>query len=292
MEPDLVEYTFPDDETNPYAAPEASLKPERPAFGALGCGDLSYAPVTGPNPKAEIRIDAIQEAWRLFTDRAGTWVLIILVYWTVRYGVVFLLASIPQFFTRPLGRVGGPGFDPFVFVLLQVVIQFTTYAVQAFLVGGLFQTAVKQVRGLPIGVGDLFKASDMRTWQSMFVVRLIVGVATFGGALLLILPGLFFSARLMFAQPLVADGKLSTFEAIGMSWKATRGQWLIGMAFVIVMYFTSVLGVIGLGVGLLVTLPVWPLSIAVLYRDFFLSDASLPTGDPWIFDKPDVLEEL
>jgi hypothetical protein len=286
-----VEYTFPDDENNPYAAPEASLRPDRPTFGTLGRGELGSAPVTGPNPNAEIRIDAISEAWQLFTDQAGTWVLIFLVYWTARYGVVFLLASIPQFFTRPFGRVGGPGFDPSVFILLQVVIQFTTYAVQAFLVGGLFQTAVKQVRGLPIGVGDLFKASDMRTWQSMFVVRLIVGVATFGGAVLLILPGLFFSARLMFAQPLVADGKLSTFEAIGMSWKATRGQWLIGMAFVIVMYFTSVLGVIGLGVGLLVTLPVWPLSIAVLYRDFFLSPTDR-MDSPWIYDKPDVLEEL
>jgi uncharacterized membrane protein len=282
---------FPD-EHNPYAAPEAALTPERPAIGVDG--DLREAPISGPNPHARIRLDAIRDAWQLFSDRAGTWILIFLTYGATIYGTSMALAILNTF----LVRVVGPNaqndslHSGVMVVLIQVVAQLVNNALLALLVGGLFQTAIKQVRGLPIGVGDLFKASGLRTWQTMFVVRLIVGLATFGSAILLILPGLFFSARLMFAQPLVADGKLSTFEAIGMSWKATRGQWAIGMLFIVAMYFTSVLGAIGLGIGILVTLPVWPLSIAVLYRDFFLSHIVSPQGSPWIADEPEVLEEL
>jgi len=288
---DLVEYTFSDGADNPYAAPETSLKPERLA---LGSGDVGNAPVAGPNPNAVIRFDAIREAWRLFTDQPGTWVLLILTYGVIWYGSLFTLAIV----NAVVSPLVGPNArndsiaSGMMLIFVQVILQFANYALQALLVGGLFQTAVNQVRGLPIGVGDLFKASGMRTWQTMFVVRLIVGLATFGGAILFLLPGLFFSARLMFAQPLVADGKLSTFEAIGMSWRATRGQWGIGMAFVVAMYATSIFGAIGLGIGLLVTLPLWPLSIAVLYRDFFLTNPALPVGSPWIVDESDVLEEL
>jgi uncharacterized membrane protein len=69
-------------------------------------------------------------------------------------------------------------------------------------------------------------------------------------------------------------------EAIRTSWRALSGQWLAATLFHFIASVIPGLGVVCCFVGLYFTLPLYCLSIAVLYRDFFLSKGWLGPAKP------------
>ena len=101
----------------------------------------------------------------------------------------------------------------------------------------------------------------------------LYGLATVLGFGLLVVPGFIVSGVLMFTIPLIADGGLSATDALGQSWHALKHQWLSATVFHVVAGFVSGLGLCLCTVGFLVTAPMYCLSIAVLYRDFFMTKA-------------------
>jgi hypothetical protein len=252
-----------DDPRNPYAAPKSD--PRLPGRGA-------YMSPAGP---ARIRFGAIGQAWGLAMQRWGTWALIMLVFNLCVGG-----ASLPAEFGRMihhggmLNRANPPdGTDlvlEFVGLLLQLVVQ-------AFLMSGIYRVACRQVRGEPFSVGDMFSAGDVY-WPFLGGMALY-GLAMMAGLLLCVIPGFIVLGRLIFVQPLIAEGRLSPWEAISASWNALGGQTLAAIGFVIATTIVSASGFLLCCVGVLVTAPVHFLSIAVLFHDFF---ARKPTAAEWM----------
>lgn len=91
---------------------------------------------------------------------------------------------------------------------------------------------------------------------------IIVGI----GTILLIIPGIIAALGLMFTKYLVIDRNLGPIQALKESWRITKGSKLNLLGFLIVIVLFNLLGVIALGVGLLVTIPVSMLAVAHVYR--------------------------
>jgi hypothetical protein len=72
-------------------------------------------------------------------------------------------------------------------------------------------------------VGRSFQTATARLWSVLLVVFLSA-LATFGGFLLLIVPGLIFYARFLFsAAVVVIEGRRGT-DAMGRSWRLVKGR--------------------------------------------------------------------
>lgn len=72
----------------------------------------------------------------------------------------------------------------------------------------------------------------------------------------------------MFSVPLVVDQRIGGVEAIRQSFEMLKSQWLMATLFSIVVAILGFVGVLLCGVGLILTLPLCCLSIAVAYNDF------------------------
>ncbi len=236
---------------NYYEAPQADLGRELPPVGEAG--------------PAEVRLAAISEAWEFVKAKWGTWVGIIVVQTIISNLVVQGLTLLLIGATGPQGAANQRVSSNFL--LFQGLIFLISLVMNAFFSAGIFRTAIKQVRGGQISVGDLFSAGDvtLSAIAGLILSSLAVGL----GFVMLIVPGLYLAGRLMFVMPLVADGRLGGIEALKRSWEALRGQGWAALGFNIVAGLAAFLGVLACGVGLLVTLPIYFLSIAVLYRNFF-----------------------
>lgn len=187
----------------------------------------------------------------------------------------------------------------------QVVQNFLSTIVYAFFMGGMYHMALLQLKGEPISVGDLFEVG--RFFPRLAGAAILKLLASLAGALLLlipagilvvvavlpslrqggqpaplplvlalvsgllaVIPALVISALLMFTYPLIVHGRLGVIEAMGRSWSALKGQFIMASLFQFVAYLVAGLGVLACCVGVLFTMPLYPLAVAVLYRDFFL----------------------
>jgi hypothetical protein len=230
--------------------------------------------------RPRVRFSAIGEGWDLFKDQWVTWVvtsLVVIVVNSVLGGIaVALLPDDLKFNLNPNGvRFESQGPTFFVAMIESLI--------NGFLYAGMFRMACLQIRGRRIHVSDLFSISDVA--GQLLIGVLLSYLLVSAGFGCCFLPGLVISSVLMFVAPLIVDGRLTGVEAIGRSWGALKGEMLTATLFYCVVVVLHSLGAIFCGIGLLFTMPIYCLSISVLYRDYFLGkgsfDATKPsTADP------------
>jgi hypothetical protein len=73
----------------------------------------------------------------------------------------------------------------------------------------------------------------------------------------------------MLAIPLVVEGRLPATGALIRSWQALKSQWLTAAVFHWVLIILAVSGIVLCFFGVLVTGPLYALSVAILYHRFF-----------------------
>jgi uncharacterized membrane protein len=211
-----------------------------------------------------VRFSAIGQAWGLLLRRWPMWVLtvlIVLVCYSVVSGVVFSFFNVrPVRGARPFWMGLSARGQALPFVLSSVVIS-------PFL-GGMYRMACRQLRGQPVGVETLFSVVDVL--PQLILGSILYGLATFLGFCAFVLPMFVVSGVLMFTLPLIVDGGLDAIDAVGQSWRALKHQWIVAALFHMTAGFAAWVGVCFCGVGLLFTAPLYCMSIAVLYRDFFM----------------------
>jgi hypothetical protein len=212
-----------------------------------------------------VRFSAIGEAWGLLLRRWPMWVLtmiIVSVCYSVVSGVVFSFFNVPPVRgARPFWMgLSTPG-KVIPFVLSSVVIS-------PFL-GGMYRMACRQLRGQAVGLETLFSVVDVL--PQLIVGSILFGLATFLGFCALVLPMFVVSGVLMFTLPLIVDGGLDAIPALTQSWHALKRQWIVAALFHATAGFAAWVGLCFCGVGFLLTAPLYCMSIAVLYRDFFMS---------------------
>ncbi len=233
------------------------------------------SPVTGgpPSGPPTVRFEIIGEAWTLFQQQMATWVLATLIYYII-IGVPSVLAAGPMYyrmlsdpaaFNADPSQLFGPMLGFYAVIFLFVV------PASVILSGGLYRMAIRQIRGENIAVGDFFKIFDVAgaLIGSVFLVGFAVVGAAIVGLILCGLPGLVVGSLLMLTVPLIVDRRIGSMEAIKLSWNALKPHWLMATLFYLVVSFIGNIGSIACYIGVLFTFPIFILSIALLYRDFF-----------------------
>jgi uncharacterized membrane protein len=210
-----------------------------------------------------LRFGVIGDAWRLYQRRWWTWslaTLIALIGYSIVGSTLFAV-----FGTRWHGGTGGfrlpvrPGAGALHYV--------STIVVVGFFLGGMIRMANRQVLGQVPRIEDMFSVVDVGL--QLLAGAVFYGAATFLGWMLCVIPGLIVSGLLMFMMPLIVIARKPPTDAFGESWRVLRSQWLSAAVFHLVLSMTSLMGVILCGVGVLFTGPLYSLSIAILFHEFF-----------------------
>jgi hypothetical protein len=232
-------------------------------------------PMMGPI----LRFNVIGDAWRLYRRHAGIWsltILLVLIGYSVVSAMLLALLGVK-------GPVGRGGFRLPLTPTTSAIHYLVSTAVGAFFVGGLMRMASQQVRGRPPRIDDLFSVMDVGL--ELLLVAAFYSAATFVGNVLCVIPGVIVSGLLMFAIPFVVIARQPATAAVRLSWNALSPQWLTAGLFHFVLVAVSGSGILLCCIGLLLTAPLYSLSIAILYHEF-ISAAPPPTwnkkpGDPF-----------
>jgi hypothetical protein len=254
-----------------------------------GYGGGGYAPPTG-----RVDFSWLGQAWTLFSAQAGIWIGAFLLYLLVGL-LLWLLWAIPTGMlnilqqtylavvnhTVPNVRQQNPYYE---FARTQGFTLLLTAANAVFL-AGFSQMALRQARGEPISVGGVFSAFPQAlplavvaafiAGAALLVQALLLGVLHLTGmsgrqavslvGLLAMIPSLVLEGLLMFAPLLILDRGANAVDAILGSVRLLKGQWLMGILFYFVAVLVGGLGALLCAVGMLVTYPLFLISIAVGY---------------------------
>jgi len=215
-----------------------------------------------------VRWEWISEAWELFTRQWSTWVLMILVLYLIVFAVYLpfigifmaMAPTMPQgddFPTAPVFPVALLALYPVIYVVILSAV--------AWLLGGLYHAAFKQLRGEQIAVGDLF--SGGRYFGRMLGALFLIAIAAGIGGIFCLIPGLIVYGMTMLTYPMIVEGNKGTIDAISASIEVTKRDWIMFTLFAVAVYLLASLGVIACGVGVLATMPLLPLTQALAYRD-------------------------
>jgi uncharacterized membrane protein len=120
---------------------------------------------------------------------------------------------------------------------------------------------------------DMFKEYGI-FWRYLGA-SILTCLAVLGGLILLIIPGLVWAIRFSFSPVIVVDTKMRPVAAMKESWAITKGQFWKLLGFYITIGLFNLLGLICLGIGLLVTVPVSTLASIYVYRELSKAKAGL-----------------
>lgn len=240
-------------------------------------------PPAGPYPvpqQPKIRFEAISDAWHFFAAEWQTWVVSMLIGLLVMAGIpaVFALASILP--SALSDREPGPE----LIVGLILVMVFCSLLLGAWIMAGWYKMASNQVRGIPISIADTF--SQAHLIPKMLGVYILYSLGMTVGILGCYVGAFVVGGLLMLAMPLAVDQPLGVFECLSRSFEKLKKDWLLASLFYLVVYVLAGLGAYVCCVGLLVTYPLMFLSIAVVYRDVFLTPP--PGQTPVSIERPPV----
>jgi hypothetical protein len=209
-----------------------------------------------------VRFGVIKDAWGLYKQHPFVWslaTLIVIALHGLVNGALFAVLNRGE----PLGPGGFRLFLPSG----HPVSLIASTVVSGFLLGGMIRMANRQIRGGKPSLEDLFSITDC--WFDLLLVAFLIGVALAIGFALLVLPGFLVFGLVMLAIPLVVEGRLPATGAIMQSWNALKSQWLNAAVFHWVLFILAGSGFILCCIGLLVTGPLYALSVAILYHNFF-----------------------
>ncbi len=205
------------------------------------------------------------EALRLLVQRFGVWL-----------GASFLLyavsAGATMIFAFCLGSSGGSrssgsSGSGWAFLVGWDILHSGFYLLFAALLSGNgIALAVRQVRGEPIRLGDLFRPGP--NWGRLVGYHTVSGLLALLGYILLVLPGVFLMTWFLPAPALVAVGA-NVFEAAAKSMRVMGPLWLRAFGLVCFLCLLTAISVVPMLLGLLVLQPLWWLVTAVAERDLF-----------------------
>ncbi len=132
--------------------------------------------------------------------------------------------------------------------------------------GGLYFFYLKKIRGQPAELGDAFAGFSL-AFLPLMLASLVVTLLTTLGLLLLILPGIYLAVSYAFVYLLIVDHKLEFWCAMEVSRRVVTAQWWRVFGLMILGGIIAILGVLGLIIGIFITMPILIGAIAYAYED-------------------------
>ncbi|MBW4425303.1 MAG: glycerophosphoryl diester phosphodiesterase membrane domain-containing protein [Nostoc desertorum CM1-VF14] len=130
---------------------------------------------------------------------------------------------------------------------------------------GFLIVAFKLLKNRDTTFGDFFRGFN--NYLPLFLVSLVSSVVIAIGLLLLLIPGLYLAVAYIFALPLVLERKMNFWAGMEFSRKLISKNWFSFLNFAFVLVLLNLAGILLLGVGLLVTIPISACAIAAAYAD-------------------------
>ena len=146
----------------------------------------------------------------------------------------------------------------------QFAIEVISWAASATLTLGLAKIYLRFRDGERPIFENLF--DGIALFPKYLAANIISCVAIMMGLLLLVVPGIIFLIRLWFLGFVVVDGRHGPLDAIQQSWDISRGHTFDLFLLFLLLCGLNLLGLICLGVGLFVTVPISGLALAHTYR--------------------------
>jgi uncharacterized membrane protein len=137
--------------------------------------------------------------------------------------------------------------------------------IQGALIAGFHIYTMKKIMRRPADVGDLFKGFNY--FVATLVASLLIGLFTFVGFLLLIIPGLIVAAMYKFTYLFIVDKRMDFWQAMQASHAVVRRDYFGFVMFMILAFLINVLGFCCFVVGLMVTVPLTFAAITVAYSE-------------------------
>ena len=137
--------------------------------------------------------------------------------------------------------------------------------IQGPLIAGFHIFTMKKLMGRNAEFGDLFKGFNY--FVPTLVASLLIGLFTFAGALLCIIPGLVVAAVFKFTYLFIVDKRMDFWPAMQASHAVVKNDYFGFTMFLILAFLVNVLGVLCCLVGLLVTIPLTFAAITVAYKE-------------------------
>jgi uncharacterized membrane protein len=228
-------------EQNPYAAPTVDPRPS-PTF-------------TGSGPREWTIGQAIGVGWERtkadFLPLVGGYTLILIINQGIQ--------SVAQ---RALG-FGGTSTDPIAALTGLAAFMPVAIFLGIYFAIGQFRVAIAAARGEEFQFARFFSGFD-RLLPGIFA-SVVVYLGVLVGTLFLIVPGIIIGLGWSMMIPLLADSTLGPWEVLSESWNATKGQRGQLFLFYLACCGVAILGLLALGVGLLVAIPVIGIAMAEVY---------------------------
>jgi hypothetical protein len=187
--------------------------------------------------RMDVDVDAVGEAWRLVRARLGMLavgtVIVSLASSALSSTVVGLLA---------LGPLQGGGFGA---------------------------VGLRAASGRSVELNDFFAGFTGPVWKKLVLSGLLVGAAVLLGSVLLVLPGLYLAMASAYTPLLVIDRDMDPWKAFKMSMQGVNAQLGRHVAVFVVLALVNAAGALACGVGVLVTLPLAAVTLAVCYGRVF-----------------------
>ena len=199
----------------------------------------------------EVKIgDYFGRGWEIFKTKAPLFVL-----FTVFLVLLNVVVSMLPF---PLGSRGEDGMS-------NGILSFALSVVTPVLSAGYYFVAFQVARGRSAVFNDFFRGFNK--FLPIFLTALVAGILTAIGFVLLVIPGIYLAVAYLFVQPLVIDKNADFWQAMETSRQLITKKWFSFFGLLLVIALLNFAGLLLLGVGLLVTVPLSVCIIAAAYED-------------------------
>ncbi len=189
--------------------------------------------------------EILNRSWDLFKENAGNLIVLFLIYFVIVFSASFVFGFVPLF----------------GWVLSGIV--YTA------MLAGIYYAYLKILRGEGANVNDVFMPFK-EVLNNIVIMSIIKTIFIAIGFLLFIIPGIYLVVSYLFAELLIVDKKMDAWEALEESRKRITKKWFSYFAFLVVLAVINFLGLIPLGLGLIVTMPLTMMAVVVAYvREFY-----------------------
>lgn len=239
---------------NPYAAPVSNLQEV----------SSSQTPTIAEalNRGYDFRIgDVIGESWRLVKGTKG----IIFGGLVIFYVVMFVATSVLGAIFGAIGLLSEASLS--AILIGQFVISVLASALTYPFLAGVNMVGIRRAANQPVSFNEVF--SGLGLFVPLLITAVVMTVLVYIGSLLLLLPGIYLGVAYMLAMPLVIERGLSPWQALETSRKAISQHWFKVFGLFLVLGLIMALSMIPLGIGLIWSMPLFIISMGVLYRTIF-----------------------
>ncbi len=203
--------------------------------------------------------EVLKEAWQKTKGAKGAiWCGLI-----IMYAILFALG-----FGAALGWQGmGLDQDPTVAMGINAGLQLVTTWLSVIFTAGIMLIGVR--RALEQRVSWKMVFAGFSKGLSITVALILQTILVLIGFCLLILPGIYLSVGYALTLPLILEKGLGPWQALEASRKAIHQKWWTVFGIYLVMGLIYLVSAIPLGLGLIWTVPMFFVTLGVLYRLFF-----------------------